>query len=85
MREPFRVIQYAGHPEMIESALRLGRIDCMECDGNRTAGIVERCDFGFPKIIRLHPPIQLYRFHNQRGKFRHPGADLRLTVPDPSG
>ena len=76
MGEPFRIIQHADHPEMIELALRASRINRMEREGNRVAGKVEGCDFGSPKIIGFHRPTQLHRFHNQSGKFRHPGTNV---------
>ena len=62
MRESLRVIQHADHPEMIESALRFGRISRMEREGNRMAGTVEGCDFDSPEIIGFHCPTQLDRF-----------------------
>jgi hypothetical protein len=75
MRESLRIIQHADHPEMIESALRAGRINRMEREGDRVAGTVEGCDLCSPEIIGFHRPIQLHRFHNQSGKLRNPGTD----------
>ena len=73
MRESLRVIQHADYPEMVESALRFGRINRMEREGNRMARMVEGCDFDSPKIIGFHRPTQLHHFHHQSRKFRHPG------------
>ncbi len=83
MRESLRVIQHADHPEMIETTLRLGRIHCVECEGNRMASTVEGCDFGSPKIIGFHRPTQRHRFHDQRRKFRHPSADIETATASP--
>jgi len=83
MQEPLRIIQDAGHPEMIESALRAGRINRMEREGNRVAGTVESGDFGSPEIIGFHRPTQLHRFHHQSRKFRHPGTNVE-TAATPS-
>ena len=80
MREPLRIIQHTDHPEMIESALRAGRISRMEREGNRVAGTVEGCDFGSPEIIGFHRPTQLHRFHDQSRKFRHPGTDVETAA-----
>ena len=80
MRKPLRVIQHADHPEMIESALRPGCINCMERERNRAAGTVEGCDFGSPKIIGFYRPTPLHRFHNQRRKLRDPRANVETTA-----
>ena len=64
MREPLRIIQHAGHPEMIESALCTGRINRMEREGNRVAGAVESGDFGSPEILGFHRPTQFHHFHH---------------------
>ncbi len=80
MREPLRIIQHADHPKMVESALHAGRINGMERKGNRVAGTVENYDLGFPKIIGFHRPTQLHRFHNQSGKFRHPGTNVETAA-----
>jgi hypothetical protein len=80
MREPLGIIQHADHPKMIESTLRLSRINRIKHEGDRAANKVETCNFGFPKIIGFHRPIQFNRFHNQRRKFRHPGADVETAA-----
>jgi hypothetical protein len=65
---------------MIESALRAGCISRMEREGNRVAGTVEGCDFGFPEIIGFHRPTQLHRFHHQNRKFRHTGTHVEAAA-----
>ena len=79
MREPLRIVQHADHPEMIELARCTGRISHMERERNQVADTVESCDFGSPKIIGLHRPTKLYRFHHQRRKLRHSGTDIETT------
>ena len=82
MWESLRVIQHTDHPEMIESALRAGRINRMEREGDRATDTIEGCDFGLPKIMRFYRPAQFCRFHNQCRKFRHSGTDIE-TAPAP--
>jgi hypothetical protein len=80
MWEPLRIIQYADHPEMIESALRAGGINHMERERNRAADTVEGCNFGSPKIIGFYRPAKLHRFHNQCRKLRHSGTDIETAA-----
>ena len=80
MRKPLRIVQHAGYPEMIESTVCAGCINRTEHEGNRVAGTVESRDFDSPEIIGFDGPTQLSRFHNQRGKLCHSGADIETAA-----
>jgi hypothetical protein len=48
----------------------------MEREGKRVTGTVEGRDFRLSEIIRLYRPTKFHRFHDQRWKLRHSGADV---------
>jgi hypothetical protein len=78
--EPFRIVQYTDDPEMIETTLRVGCISQVEGEWNGTAGIVESCDFGSPKIIGFYCTTQFHSLHDQYRKFCNSGADIEAAA-----